>query len=395
MKKSLLALAFGGFGIGLTEFVVMGLLPDIAQGFSVSVPQMGHMISAYALGVVVGAPTLTSILGSHRPRLSLLILMALFTVFNGLSSFAPSYLYLVAARFLAGLPHGAFFGIGAVVASRVAGKGKEASAVAVMFAGLTIANVVGVPLATFLGHAFSWRIAFGLVAVVGVVTLVAVSQWIPDLAARSGVRFRDDLRIFRRSGLWFALGITCIGTGGFFAWMSYIAPLFIHVSGFSPDLISVLMMVIGVGMTVGIFWGGKLSDRFTPLRAIVGLMLVLTLVLALNWVFAASQPMIVILAFITGVVAMAVCPPVQVLLIGYASESEMLGASLGQAGFNVGNALGAYFGSIPLVLGYSFASPQLVGGMMTFTGAMIGLVLYIREKSKFVRSSPRIVSGST
>ena len=379
MKKSLLALAFGGFGIGLTEFVVMGLLPDIAGGFALAIPQAGYMISAYAFGVVVGAPLLTVFAMKLAPHRALLALMGIFTVFNGISGFAPNFEFLVVMRFLSGLPHGAFFGIGAVVASRIAEPGKAASAVAVMFAGLTLANVFGVPLATFVGHHFSWRWAFAMVAFVGVVTLIAIELWIPAMAKADSPSLRRDLKIFKRLNLWLAILLPSIGFGGFFAWISYIAPLLTVQAHFSPNSVPLLMIVAGVGMTIGNLWGGHLADRYSTLRTSICLLLLLSFVLCLNGILANSMYVLPVLTLITGAVAMSVCAPIQVLLMSNALEAEMLGASLGQAAFNIGNALGAALGGIPLTLGYSYASPQWVGAAMSLTGAGIGGVMYLRE----------------
>lgn len=208
IKKSLAPLALGGFGIGMTEFVMMGILPDIATGLNISIPQAGYLISAYAVGVVVGAPTLVSMLGHRPPRGVLVWFMLMFAVFNALSSFAPDFYTMMLCRFLAGLPHGAFFGVGAVVATRLADKGKEAAALASMFSGLTLANVVGVPAGTWLGHNMSWRFVFLIVAAIGLATAFMVQKFIPWFEGKQRAGLAQDLRIFRNPKLWLALGIT-------------------------------------------------------------------------------------------------------------------------------------------------------------------------------------------
>ena len=223
MKKELLPLAIGGFGIGMTEFVMMGILPDIATSLNITIPAAGHLISAYALGVVLGAPLLVGIAGNYPPKKILLGLMVLFTFCNLLSSFAPNYEIMLITRLLSGLPHGAFFGVGAVVASRLAGKGKEAQAISMMFAGLTVANIIGVPLGTFIGHTMSWRLTFVIIAVVGLVTLFCIQKLLPVMPVVSQSNLRKDLKLFTRVEPWLILGITAIGTGGLFAWFSYIA----------------------------------------------------------------------------------------------------------------------------------------------------------------------------
>ncbi|TFW33488.1 MFS transporter [Massilia horti] len=382
IKKSLVPLALGGFGIGMTEFVMMGILPDIARGLQISIPQAGYLISAYALGVVVGAPTLVGLLARQAPRNVLIWFMLMFATFNGLSAFAPNFHVLMLSRFMAGLPHGAFFGVGAVVASRLADEGKTAAAVATMFAGLTVANVLGVPFGTWLGHNLSWRMVFLIVAAIGVLTAASLHRLVPYFAAAPGGSFVQDLKIFRRPGLWLALAITSIGTGGFFAWFSYIAPLLTDVTMFPAGAIPALMTVVGVGMTVGVLAGGRLADRFDPIRAIVILLCAMVVLLFLTGSLADSQPMMVVLAFATGATALALGPPVQMLLIGHAKEAEMLGSSLGQSGFNIGNATGAFLGGIPLTLGYSYASPQWVAAALAGSGVLLSLLLMAHGRAR-------------
>ena len=375
IKKSLVPLALGGFGIGMTEFVIMGILPDIAGGLAISIPQAGYLITAYALGVVVGAPTLVSLLAHRPPRSVLVWFMLMFTVFNAMSAFAPNFEVMMLSRFMAGLPHGAFFGVGAVVASRLADEGKVAAAMATMFTGLTLANVIGVPAGTWLGHNLSWRAVFLVVAAIGLVTVLSLRQWVPSIAPKPRTRLMHDLRIFRSRALWLALAITSIGTGGFFAFFSYIAPLLTEVSLFKPSTIPLVMTVVGVGMTVGVLAGGQLADRVAPLPAIMMLLASMTVLLLCNGLFATSQPAMLVLAFATGANALALGPPIQMLLIEHAREAEMLGSSLGQSGFNIGNALGAFLGGIPLSLGYSYASPQWVAAALSLSGVLLALCM--------------------
>jgi len=375
IKKSLLPLALGGFGIGMTEFVMMGILPDVADGLAITIPQAGYLITAYALGVVVGAPTLVSMVAKRPPRTVLIWFMLMFAVFNGLSALAPNFPLMLVSRFLAGLPHGAFFGVGAVVASRLADEGKVAAAMATMFTGLTLANVIGVPLGTWLGHAMSWRLVFLIVAAIGLVTAISLKRWVPVIAPRPSAGLRRDLAIFRQRGLWMALAITSIGTGGFFAWFSYIAPLLTELSRFSPGQIPMIMTVVGVGMTVGVVAGGRLADRFAPIHAIAILLTTMTALLLMNGLLASSQPTMLALAFVTGANALAMGPPIQMLLIDHSREAEMLGSSLGQSGFNIGNATGAFLGGIPLTLGYSYAAPQWVAAGLAFTGVLLSLAM--------------------
>ncbi|MFP5390879.1 MAG: MFS transporter, partial [Gammaproteobacteria bacterium] len=296
IKKSLAPLALGGFGIGMTEFVMMGILPDIATGLHITIPQAGYLISAYAVGVLVGAPTLVAMM-SHRPPRSVLIwFMLIFAAFNALSAFAPNFHTLLVCRFLAGLPHGAFFGVGAVVATRLADKGKEAAALASMFTGLTLANVLGVPAGTWLGHNMSWRYVFLIVACIGLAAAIMLHKVVPYFDATPGAGLRRDLKIFRKPSLWLALGITSIGTGGFFAWLSYIAPLLTDVTRFHANTIPLIMTAVGVGMTVGVHLGGKLADRMAPLSAVIILLMTMVGLLSLNAMLASSQVAMVVQA---------------------------------------------------------------------------------------------------
>ncbi|WP_019143160.1 MFS transporter [Noviherbaspirillum massiliense] len=380
IKKSLVPLALGGFGIGMTEFVMMGILPDVARNLSITIPQAGYLISAYALGVVVGAPILVGGLARYAPNKVLMLFMLLFTVFNGMSALSPNFGLLLASRFLAGLPHGAFFGVGAVVAARVADEGKAAAAMATMFAGLTLANVAGVPIATFVGHHASWRLAFVMVAMIGALTLWSLKRFLPHIEGNRQANLLRDLRIFRNPSLWLGLAITSIGTGGFFAWFSYIAPLLTEVSGFAPGSIPLIMTVAGVGMTVGVVSGGRLADRVPAEKAVLILLATMVVLLYLNVLLAQSQPAMLFFAFAVGANALALGPPIQVLLIRQSREAEMLGSSLGQSGFNIGNATGAFLGGLPLTLGYGYTAPLQVAAALALSGVVLTLILLARQR---------------
>lgn len=380
MKKSLLALTLGGLGIGITEFVMMGLLPDIAKDLSISIPQAGHLISAYALGVVIGAPVLVAIAGSYPPKKILMALMLMFIAFNAFSAFSPDYLTMFIARLLAGLPHGAFFGVGSVVASKLAEKGKEAQAVSMMFAGLTIANVVGVPLGTFIGHNYSWRYTFIIIVAVGVLTFLCLKLWMPAIPATKDRDLKKELGFFKLAEAWLIILMIAIGTGGLFSWYSYIAPLLTDVAGFSPDSITYILVLAGLGMLVGNIIGGKLADRFSPAKASVALLIAMAVTLFIIHYISTSQVLSLVMTFIAGAVAFALAAPIQMLMINTAKGSEMLAASASQASFNVGNALGAFLGGLPLAAGYDYTSPVTVGMLMALTGALIAWVLISRTK---------------
>ncbi|MBK0369246.1 MFS transporter [Flavobacterium agrisoli] len=377
MKKSLIALAFGGLTIGITEFVMMGLLPDIASDLKVSIPVAGYLISAYALGVVIGAPLLV-VAGRNQPPKKMLLLLALMlTVFNALSIIAPNYNFLFASRLLSGLPHGAFFGVGAVVASRLAEKGKEAQSIAMMFSGLTLANLIGVPIGTYIGHHFIWRYTFILIAMVGLLTFLMIYLWLPNLEKAEKINLKQQLQFFKKKEPWLIFSITAIGFGGLFAWISYIAPLLIHISNFEPEEVSSILILAGLGMVVGNFLGGKLADRFSPAPTVLLLLFVMVIDLGLVYFFSANSYISLFLTFTTGAVSFSVIAPIQMLMIRTAKDAEMLASAALQGSFNIGNALGAFLGGLPLSAGMSYASPNLVGIGMALVG--MGLtVLFIR-----------------
>lgn len=388
MNKNIIPLTLGGLGIGTTEFVMMGMLPDVASDLQISIPQAGYLISAYALGVVIGAPLLVAISSNFAPKKILFALMVMFTVFNALSAFAPDNMTLLVARFLSGLPHGAFFGVGSVVASRLAEKGKVAQTISMMFAGLTVANLFSVPLGTFIGHEYSWRYTFALIALIGLITLLFIHLWLPALPVKRSGNLKSELSFFKRREAWMILMITAIGTGGLFAWISYIAPLMTEVSGFSANRVPYILILAGLGMVAGNFAGGKLADRVEPVKACLILLLGMSAALVTIYFISENQALSLIMTFIAGSLSMAIGSPIQVLMIRTAEGSEMLAASATQAAFNVGNALGAFLGGLPIIMGYGFASPQLVGAVMAASGAVFAVFLFKSQREASVQMLP-------
>jgi len=383
MKKSLLALALGGLGIGITEFSMMGMLPDVAQSLQVSIPEAGYLITAYALGVVIGAPLLVVVMNRFSPLKTLIILMGLFTLFNGLSVIAPDYGLLLVSRFISGLPHGAFFGVGSVIASRLADPGKEAQAVATMYSGLTVANLFGVPLGTYIGHHFSWRYTFLLIVIVGILTMLALKLWMPKMKAAPKNNPWKDFGIFRNVNVWFMVLLFSVAPGALFAWISYIAPLMTEVSGIADKYLPYIMVLAGLGMFVGNLIGGKLTDTFSPTKVVVAVLVVQILCMLAIYGLSDNVGISLVMTFLTGVTTFALVPSLTLLLLNSVkSDAEMLVASLGPACFNIANALGAFLGGVPINQGYGYTSPALVGAVMAALGIVISLCYIQRSKKQ-------------
>ncbi len=378
MDKRILPLTLGGLAIGTTEFVIMALLPDVAKSLGVSIPQAGHFISSYAAGVVVGAPVLVAYAAKFPPKRILIFLMIAFTIFNGLSALSNNYYTMMILRFLSGLPHGAFFGVGIVVSSRLAKPGKQAQSIAMMFAGLTLANLAMVPFVTWLGHQLSWRYAFGVVSLIGLITIVALKFLLPYMNSLRTVGLRDELEFFKTIKAWHIISISAIGFGGLFAWFSYITPLMTNVSKFQTDSIAYLMVLAGSGMFVGNFLGGIMSDKMRP--ALAAAILFTAMILALICVFFFSENKIVslILTFVCGILSMAVGTPINIIMLRTAKNSEMMAAAIMQAAFNIANSLGAFFGGLPLECGLTYNYPSLVGAGLSILGLILCLA-FIRK----------------
>ena len=378
IDKRILPLAIGGLGIGTTEFTVMGLLPDIASALRVSIPEAGHFISSYALGVVIGAPLLIGFTIRYPPKKVLLGLMVLFTVFNALSAVSTDYTQMMIFRFLSGLPHGAFFGVGTVVASKIGGTNKEARSIALMFTGLTVANLAMVPVVTYIGHHFHWQWYFIIVGGIGLATILAISLWLPDMPARKKANFRSDLQFLRGARSWFVLGITAIGFGGLFAWFSYITPLMTRVAGFQEGSMALIMILAGAGMVIGNLVGGYLTDRLGAYRTCTILLAAMMLALLSVFFLAEFKVAAILLTFTCGALSMSVSSPINIMMMKAAPGSEMMAAAFMQAAFNVANSAGAFLGGLPLLYGYTYNYPSLVGVGMTFLGLLI-CITYIRR----------------
>jgi DHA1 family inner membrane transport protein len=361
------ALVLGGVAIGTTEFVTMGLLPQIAEGVGVSIPAAGHTISAYAAGVVVGAPLIAAV-GARAPRKGLLMgLIAAFTVGNALSALAPTFETLVTARFLAGLPHGAFFGVAALVAVDLAPRGQAGRAVGRVMLGIPIANVIGVPGATWLGQHLGWRAAYWLVAVIGLVTVALIAASVPHLPGDRTRTVRSELGALTRTQVWLTLGVGAIGFGGMFAMYSYIAPTVTDVTGLPTRAVPVFLLVFGVGGLVGNVVAGRMGD-WSVLRSTVIGMVGLGVSLALfAWLSPYPAAALVVL-FLTAVLGSVLVINLQLRLMQVAGSAQTLAAASNHSALNLANALGAWVGGAVIAAGWGYRAPSLVGAGLAVAG---------------------------
>ncbi len=365
----MVSMAVGGFAIGTGEFVIMGLLPDVASDLSISIPQAGHVISAYALGVVVGAPIL-AVLGARLPRREFLVaLMLCFALGNFASALAPGYGSLMATRFIAGLPHGTFFGVAALVAAALARPDQRARAVGQLMLGLTTATLLGVPLAAGLGQWLGWRAAFVFVGVVALLAAVLVRTGVPPTPAEQGASPLRELGALRRKQVWLTLGIASIGFGGMFAVFSYVKPTMMALAGLSEAGVPFVLALFGLGMVAGNLVGARLADR-ALMPAIGGLLVWSALVLAL---FSLSSSHLVLGAINVLLVGslVAIGPALQVRLMDVAGDAQALAAALNHAAFNLANALGAWIGGAAIAAGLGWASTGWVGALLALGGLLV------------------------
>jgi MFS transporter, DHA1 family, inner membrane transport protein len=368
-----LTLALGGFALGTGEFASMGLLPNVAESVGESIPATGHMISAYALGVVIGAPVLAATLARVGRRNLLIGLMTVFALGNIASACAWSYGSIVLARFLAGLPHGTYFGVASLVAASLALPGKRAQAVGRMMLGLSVANVVGVPFATWAGQIGGWRVAFLIVAALGAATAVLASICLNRMPAAIGASPMRELGAFTRVQVWLTLGIAAIGFGGLFAVYSYITPMLMFVTGTSESTVPIILAIIGAGMVCGTFVGGWLADRGV-MRA-VGILLIFDLAMLALIPFTAHSLVAVSLnMFMVGLTALAIGPALQTRLMDVAADAQTLAAALNHSAFNLANALGAWAGGVAIDAGLGWTSTGPIGAALAAGGFVIYLI---------------------
>ena len=385
---ALLSLAIGSFGIGMTEFVMMGLLPNIAADLlpvlwaashEEAIGQTGVLVSLYALGVVIGAPTIAGAVARFPRHRVMLVLALALTVFNALTVLMPTFGLVGASRLLAGLPHGAYFGIGALVAADVLGPGKRAKGVAFILTGLTIANVVGVPLGTFLGQQWGWRTAFLAVTIVFALAAASIAKFVPPHPGEPGRTLRSELGVFRVGQVWLTLGIGAIGFGGFFAVYSYVAPLVTDVAGSPEWAVPIVLVIVGLGMTVGNLLGGYLADRDLRRTLLYG-MAALVVVLALLALLSFQIVLLALLAFAVGLVSSVLSPAIQTRLMDVAGDNQSIAAAMNHSALNIGNSLGAFLGGVVIAVGWGFTAPAWVGAVLALVGVAITLIAYRVER---------------
>lgn len=383
MKKGLIALSFGTFGLGMTEYVMMSILPDLARDFHVAISEAGHLISAYAIGVCVGAPLVAIFLRNWKLNHILLLLMAVYAVGNFMFASSSTFGMGIAGRFIAGLPHGAFFGTGSIVASRLM-PGKETTAVALMTLGMTIANLVGIPVGSYIANTFSWRWIFYFNTLWGIITLATIAWLVKGIGAlpKSGVR--SEFRFLKKAAPWILILTTVLCQGGAFAMYSYVSPIMIH-AGLALKYIPVLMIVVGAGMCLGNYYSGILSDKFTPTVIVVWVAVIMTASLLLTYFDTFSIWTAGATITIAATCLFALSSPMQLLLIEFSPGGELMGGAMVQVAFNLGNAVGAYLGGLPISAGSSPQTSSLVGAGLA--GLSILLIIYFRRNTRIKKES--------
>ncbi|SFR83983.1 MFS transporter, DHA1 family, inner membrane transport protein [Agromyces sp. CF514] len=384
MPLGLLALAIGAFGIGLTEFVIMGLLPDLAADYAVTEAAAGWFISGYALAVAVGAIGLTAAV-TRLPRKPVLMgLLGLFIAGNAISALAPTYEAMLAGRIVAALCHGAFFGIGAVLAADLVAPAKRAGAIAIMFTGLTAANVLGVPFGTFLGQQYGWRSTFWVISAIGVVALIGIAVLVPVTRTADGdgeaPSLRRELGAFRSGQVWLSLTVTVLGFGGMFGAFTYIAYTLTEVSGFAASDVPWLLVLFGAGLVVGNWIGGRLADRSID-GTLLGFIATLVVVLALLAWLAAFPIAVVVLLVLMGGFGFGTVPALQSRVMRYAEGAPTLASGANIAAFNLGNALGAFAGGLAISAGLGYTSPIWVGAIITAAALVVMVVAWASARS--------------
>ena len=381
LAMAIIALAMGGVGIGVTEFTMMGLLREVEQGLGISTPEAGHLISAYALGVVVGAPLLAAV-RARLPRKHLALgLMLFFSLANLTSFIAPDYGSMLASRFAAGLPHGAFFGVAAVIAASLVPPTRRGWAISMVMAGLSISNVVGVPFATWLGQTYGWRLLFVLVGALGLITLGLLWRYVPFQEAHPDASIRRELGALKRLQVWLAILIGIVGFGGFFATYTYIAHTMTQVAGIQESHIPLVVALYGLGMVAGNIAGGRIADKSvmgTLYKVLPGIAVALVVyAVAVHWPWSAF-----VMVFVVGASGSMLIPALQTRLLDASPDAPSLASSLNHAALNVANALGAFLGGLVIAWGWGYVAPALVGAVLAVLGFGVAVISGLLERRK-------------
>ncbi|MBY6356368.1 MAG: MFS transporter AraJ [Enterobacter sichuanensis] len=391
MKKTIFSLALSTFGLGMAEFGVMGVLTELAQDTGISIPSAGNMISFYAFGVVIGAPIVALFSGKFSLKTTLLFLVAMSAVGNTLFTFSTTYFWLATGRLISGFPHGAIFGVGAIILSKIAPPGKVTVAVAGMIAGMTVANLMGVPLGTWLGHQFSWRYTFFVIAAFNALVILSVLLWVPDIHDKSEIKLTEQFQFLKKPEPWLIFAATMFGNAGVFAWFSFVKPFMVNVSGIEEGAMTLIMMLMGLGMVLGNLLSGKLSGRFSPLRIAATTDMVIVASLLLLFAFGELKTASLVMGFICCAGLFALSAPLQILLLQNAKGGEMLGAAGGQMAFNLGSAIGAYFGGMMITLGFSWRYVTLPAAFLSFS-AMSALLIYGYLRAREAQANARALA---
>ncbi|OLP58398.1 MFS transporter [Xaviernesmea oryzae] len=381
MTPAEFALTLGGFGIGTGEFAIMGLLPDVARDTAVSVPTAGIVISAYALGVVIGAPVIAVLAARFSRHNVLLALMAIFALGNIASAFAPGFLTLVAARFFTGLPHGAYFGVAAIVAAGLAPPHQKARSVARVMMGLTVATLVGTPMTAWFGQIVGWRAAFGIVGALSLITIAMTLRFVPKDKPEAGASPLRELGALGKLQVWLALGVCAVGGGGLFAVFTYITPAMTEVAGVPLGLVPVMLALFGAGMIAGNLIGARLADW--SIKYAIGLALLFNLTAFLLYAFTMNTPAIAALNIFLVGCGFLLVPAIQMRLINVAGEAQTLAAALSHSAFNLANALGAWGGGVAIAHGYGWTSTGLVGAVVCLGALAVWAVALSSDRRRW------------
>lgn len=384
MKKSVYALSMGAFAFGMAEFIMMSILPDAAKGLAIDIPTAGNLIASYALGVCAGGPVLIAITRNLQLKTILTILLVIFVVGSIITALTNNYYITVFGRFVSGLPHGAFFGVAAIVANKVSAKGKSSSAVATVMTGMTLANLLGIPLGNFISNFVSWKFLFVFNGSVGCLAIFLIFRWIPNLPALPQTKISEQFQFLKKLNPWLLIVVTVLVNTGIFSWYSYVSPFLTNVSKIDVSFMPILMIISGGSMCVGNFIGGKLSDRYSPKTATFMMQLVLIVALVSLYFFGNNIMLSLIMLAVAAGCFFGLSAPIQQLFIQNSKGGEMMGGALAQLAFNLGNAIGAVVGGIAIAQSeQNFKITTLVGALFASLAVVTFLIFARMNRNNF------------